>query len=786
MNEDLNKLLQEISDPSSRDAAEALFNSLTKGSQEGKKITAALLAVRRTFVDVNIQAREFTDSFAASLQEITKSNIALGQARKAQRGILSISQKIQDSTSGTAKLSLKELAALKTKAAIEKSRLENSARAIMNELNLNDSQKENLTTAVDYLQAYGEISAEQASILRQFDEGFPNIDSFIQSIELAEESQAQLNRMTGLTGAALSNLNRIGVRALGGLGINLGALEEDLKAAEEAAINAADDIRKAADAAGDPVDEQAAKLASLKAALPGIGKALGTALIDPLTIGLFSTQKLIQAFTTLNEAQTDFRRVTGTTASTFSQITSNAANAVEVIEVGVELTKQIGMNAEEVFGPETLLQITEAKNLLGLSAEQAGRIAIANRVSGENMSLFKKGIEAGAKSSNKLFKSGISTGLALQDALSASDGIALSLGMSGERLGEAATAARALGLELSAVNEIANSLLNFESSIENELQAQLLTGKQLNLTRARELALNNDLAGLSGEIKDNIVTGTEFAGMNRIAQEGLASAIGVSRDQLARMVIQQDINNSLTAEQRANMMGLTLDQYQAQTAAESLRRSFQGIAQSVVGIVEPFTDFVTKNEDLLKYTLYLAGALKTISVTYKGMQKIQGAIIALGFIGNKQKNQELLLQRRLLRAKASETAQEAAQTVFAAVQGSKVPLVGLGVGLAALAAGALAYKQFNKAEDGLIDPKGGLVVSEPAGTFGVQLNPKDQILAGTDLSRPSQSTSSVTDSKPMLDVLTELLNTVKKGTSVNIDGNKLTSAIVMAGGTKSS
>jgi len=40
--------------------------------------------------------------------------------------------------------------------------------------------------------------------------------------------------------------------------------------------------------------------------------------------------------------------------------------------------------------------------------------------------------------------------------------------------------------------------------------------------------------------------------------------------------------------------------------------------------------------------------------------------------------------------------------------------------------------------------------------------------------------------EPVVGVLTELLNTVKKGTSVNIDGNKLTSAIVMAGGTKSS
>ena len=101
-----------------------------------------------------------------------------------------------------------------------------------------------------------------------------------------------------------------------------------------------------------------------------------------------------------------------------------------------------------------------------------------------------------------------------------------------------------------------------------------------------------------------------------------------------------------------------------------------------------------------------------------------------------------------------------------------------GLALAGLATAAV-YKQFNKANDGMIDPKGGLVVSEPAGSFGVQLNPKDQILAGTDLNRPSQSTSSVTDSKPMLDVLTELLNTVKRGSTINIDGAPIGKAVTM-------
>ena len=58
-------------------------------------------------------------------------------------------------------------------------------------------------------------------------------------------------------------------------------------------------------------------------------------------------------------------------------------------------------------------------------------------------------------------------------------------------------------LILETVDGIASSLLNFEESIQNELEAELLIGKDINLEKARLLALNNDLAGLSSELADN-------------------------------------------------------------------------------------------------------------------------------------------------------------------------------------------------------------------------------------------------------------------------------------------
>ena len=629
MNEDLKKLLEEITDPNSKAAAEALFKNIAGSATEGKKVTSALLTVRRAFIDVNEQAQEFTESFASSLQEITKSNIALGQVRKSTRSLLSISQKLQDSNAGINTLSIKELAALKAKATTEKQRLIDSAKFLKNQLGLNDLKGEDLEKEIQALEASNAISREQASILRQSEEDFANVDRFITSIKLAEQSQAQLNRMTGLTGAALSNLNRIGIRALGGLGINLGALEEDLKEAEAAAINAAEEIRNAAYEAGKVPNEQKARFEALKRALPGIGKALGTALIDPLTIGLVSTKNLFEAFKELDKAQTGFKQLTGDTAGTFQQLTSNAATAVEVIEVASSLTRQLGTNAEAIFGPETLLQITEAKNLLGLTAEQASDLAVLSKVSGVNAESFQQQLDAGADNANRLAGSAISSKIALEDVLSVSDGIQLSLGGSGEKLGEAAVAARALGLELSEVDAIASSLLDFESSIENELQAQLLTGRQLNLTRARELALNNDLAGVASELTSNIVSSTEFSNMNRIAQEGLASAIGVSRDQLARMIIQQDMNKTLTEEARAEMLGLTMEQYASQEAAEALRRSFQGIAQAVAGIVQPILNVVAGQEKLIQGAIVFAGLLKTTTLLQKGFNILSAASAAI-------------------------------------------------------------------------------------------------------------------------------------------------------------
>ena len=87
----------------------------------------------------------------------------------------------------------------------------------------------------------------------------------------------------------------------------------------------------------------------------------------------------------------------------------------------------------------------------------------------------------------------------------------LSFGKNPGLIADAVATAKSLGMELDKVDAIAGSLLDFESSIENELQAELLLGKDINLEKARQAALNNDLATVAKEISNQIGDSAEFS-----------------------------------------------------------------------------------------------------------------------------------------------------------------------------------------------------------------------------------------------------------------------------------
>ena len=100
---------------------------------------------------------------------------------------------------------------------------------------------------------------------------------------------------------------------------------------------------------------------------------------------------------------------------------------------------------------------------------------------------------------------------------------------------QAAIEARKVGTNLSAVLAVADNLLDFETSLTKQFEAQVLTGKNLNLERARQLSLEGDIAGLTTEIQKTVGSLGEIQSMNVIERRAIAEAIGLSADDLLKV-----------------------------------------------------------------------------------------------------------------------------------------------------------------------------------------------------------------------------------------------------------
>jgi hypothetical protein len=123
----------------------------------------------------------------------------------------------------------------------------------------------------------------------------------------------------------------------------------------------------------------------------------------------------------------------------------------------------------------------------------------------------------------------------------------------GANIFEASKRAKELGINLGDVSSISNSLLDFESSIENQMKAQVLLGRNLNLDKARQLAFTGDTVGLQDEILRQVGSEAEFNKMNYLQREALAGAVGLSVERMSALVREESKANTEAGNQFTKM-----------------------------------------------------------------------------------------------------------------------------------------------------------------------------------------------------------------------------------------
>jgi hypothetical protein len=531
--------------------------------------------------DVNNSLSFISKSFRDSIAELSKQNTELGYAKKSLRSIESISRSIAYENSQGLLISDKTLNSLEKKAKLEYQSLQiavDSGRIKGKELK---EFKENLATQKEFLETMERIR-NQTKMVRE--------DLGVKTFSFFDDLTSKIPGLAALSEpfkAAREEAERAGKSNVELFGQSKPLQKKQLDALKEAAKTGKGLTQDKIKELGleKLLTSQAGKTLSGKVASQKAGKLLGSAAsaagqsaVSPLMAGLKSIGpaisgmlkkvlgpvglliELFEAIKASDAAVADMAKNFGMTYNEArdlkSEMTSVATSSGDifvtskgVLETFTAINGALGTNA--MLSDEMSISFTKLREKAGFTNEELQGIARIQLGTKNTTEDITGQFLAQAKVSS--LKNGVimNEQKMLKEIGKVSAATTLSLSKNPGLIGQAVATAKSLGMEMAQVDAIAGSLLDFESSIENELSAELLLNKDLNLEKARQAALNNDLATVAEEIANQVGSSAEFSEMNRIQQEALAKSVGMSREDLAESLLLRDQLQGLTAEDAA-------------------------------------------------------------------------------------------------------------------------------------------------------------------------------------------------------------------------------------------
>ena len=186
-------------------------------------------------------------------------------------------------------------------------------------------------------------------------------------------------------------------------------------------------------------------------------KGLTGAALDGISSTEFIFSTILNQALSLNKAQTEFRTLSGQSVENFKGVNSELVTATDQVKNINALSKELGVNVNAAFSPETLFNAAVLANNLDVSERSAANLALRAEVFGGEFRDAAKSAELATEQINSSGKGAVLFGDVLESAGNASDALALSLDASGKSLFVATAEARKLGLTLDQVDSIAES-----------------------------------------------------------------------------------------------------------------------------------------------------------------------------------------------------------------------------------------------------------------------------------------------------------------------------------------
>jgi len=775
--EELQKLAQKLR----KDLSEFNLGDTVKDAETVKEL---LKGWDKEFQDSIASLDSIGASFQQTVSEISKGNVGLNQTKKSFNKLTSLASDLTNHTRGYNKLSVKQLESITSQAQQERKRLKTTLHTLKAEKDYLTQQGAS-QSKLDQINAA--ISEAEAIVENKNEKSNAAYRDLLTNAQALAEKQGKVNDAMGLGGVALEGMvSAMDSLGMAGLTEKLG-LDEAKKKMEEMAEDHINNLEKEkslteqiaqqrgnfSDAqikAGDGGEglknmlSQKDALSSSNASMSGMNgkmKILGegaktvgnnfSQASGRMAVAAFIIQQLIEALKAADAATGELAKGMNMTydeaLNTRRELGNIAANSGDAAlltknlqENMMAVSKAIGSNV--MLNEKDLITMTKLTSQAGFTADELMGVQKLSLVNGKSLEDNTKEILGGAKAYASRNKMVVNEKDVLREVNKASASLKLSLGGSAEAVAIAVVKAKQFGLTLEQAEKISSNLLQFESSIESELNAELLTGKELNFERARSLALEGKTAEAAAEVAKQVGTSKDFAKMNVIQQEALAKAAGMERDELAQSLMDKEAMAKMNGVEGANAkekfdnlvkeVGMEkakaqlgdealANQFQQQSvqerfneAIEKLKEIFIQIAEPVLAIVSPLMDLVTSVLPVINMLLQpIMKAFQIIGSTVQGVVKLLKGDFKGGLTSFKEVG------------KAFSKSSLNAVTANDLISPPQIPSSVV----------SIPYK-ISYMDDGtsLPSPKSGYGSRTLFGPEGaIQLNNKDTVVAGTDL-----------------------------------------------------
>lgn len=608
------------------------FKELSEYLNDAKKEADGLFgAMDRVKEEVD----EIFGGLNAITDEITKGKQGFALTKKTVKSLTGIMGDVKDITDGIVEGNSEDLTKLLLKAEAERKNLGTAQELLQSKVDQGTATAQEI------------IALENVNGLIDDQEGlYKRILDSIDKVKTQEDELADKMGNVGVAVKAVGGaLDKIGMGALG----KAMGLDDALKKTKEQV--------KAGEAGTSQLSAQAALAKNVGANLT---KAFGGVALFIAALG-----QLVKAFKAVDKSSGEIAKSQGISVKEARQQVALAnqqalasgdvlVNTQDLVDAQRTLNTVMGTSMQ--FPKEMALDVNTMAEKLGLSGEaQAffakqtlkGKGAITAQLQDISDITMQLNEQSGVTMNIKDIQEGVAKASATQR---------LAAKGNTKELANQVYQSKLLGLEAADLEGVQNSLLDFEQSIAAEMEAELMTGKQLNLEGARAAALRGDQTALAAEMRKEIGTIAEFEGMNVLQREALAKAFGVNVEQMTKMLEQQKILEQLQGSQFKSQSeaqkaynarvqeGMSHEQAladmklsgiddafaaQLKSASQADRMNalterlsdlFIGIAEPLMTVLDPLLMVLTEIVNLVSYVL--APAFKLIKETVTGISAI--------------------------------------------------------------------------------------------------------------------------------------------------------------------